>query len=108
MNHGQNRVTLTNSKCEITGDVQLLKVFGMFTAKLRPSPYLLRLERLEEIEAANLSIGRYAVRLYLDANLEIGDFEDRVMKLVKTPSFKSRWIERGEVLLAMSDHDACT
>ena len=44
VNYQQNRVTLLNSKCEITGDSQLIKVFGMFTNKLRPSQYLIRLE----------------------------------------------------------------
>lgn len=44
VNYSQNRVTLLNSKCEISGDLQLMKVFGMFTNKLRPSEYLIRLE----------------------------------------------------------------
>ena len=46
----------------------------MFTNKLRPSQYLIRLEQQQEVEVSGLCVGLYKILLYQNAQLEIGDF----------------------------------
>ena len=54
-----------------------------------------------------MCIGLYKVKLYSGANLEIGNFEERTSALLNNPSLKSHWADKGEVVIAMSDHSTC-